>query len=299
MNYIVFDLEWNQPANETEAVTRPIYLAGEIIEIGAVKLNAQFEPIDETRIYVMPKYYTKLHNRVASLTKINNSCLRQNGIPFPQAWEEFRTWCGEDYAFMTWSESDLEAIIENMLIYGMDVSEFPLCYDIQRIFDREIMRDGRRCSLDKAIEILGETGDRAHDALHDARNTVLVCNHLDLDEYLDEYGSQVFAEQPLETVYETPEDAILDTANASFCCPWCGEKITVEGWLPTYGTRFLGMASCEEGDELILYLDLSRSPEGYRAHRVIYEMSDDLWDRYQEKLENTALIPVEQEPAQV
>ena len=41
MNYIVVDLEWNQAMSSKSSVFNklPIHLRGEIIEIGAVKLN--------------------------------------------------------------------------------------------------------------------------------------------------------------------------------------------------------------------------------------------------------------------
>ena len=292
MNYVVFDLEWNQSAGEAEQVTEPCCLAGEIIEIGAVQLNEKFETIDETCIYVMPKFYTHMDSRIAALTKINNSRLQRDGIPFPQAYRQFCDWCGEEYAFMTWSESDMHAMIENLLVHGMDVSEFPVCYDIQRIFDREIMRDNRQCSLDKAIEILGERGDRAHDALHDARNTVLVCNHLDLDVYLEEYGSRVFAEVPDGRVYGSWLEVLQEPCNAEFACPWCGTTGTVEGWLQTRGCNVIGYGVCAEEDEFILCLNIHKSSDGYRVNRMLYEMSDDLWDRYQDKLEGQDLIPL-------
>ena len=37
MNYIIFDLEWNRPADERSTVQDPVHLRGEIVEIGAVK----------------------------------------------------------------------------------------------------------------------------------------------------------------------------------------------------------------------------------------------------------------------
>ena len=33
MNYIIFDLEWNQCGSESEIITEPLCLPGEIIEI--------------------------------------------------------------------------------------------------------------------------------------------------------------------------------------------------------------------------------------------------------------------------
>ena len=297
MNYIVFDLEWNQPVNAAAAVTEPVYLAGEIIEIGAVKLNEKFEALEELRIFVKPAYYTTMHHKVAALTKINNSCLKRNGVPFPEAFASFRRWCGDDFAFMTWSESDLPMLIDNMRLHGMDISELPVCFDVQRIFDREIMRSERQYSLDSAVEILGEQGDRAHDALHDARNTVKVCGHLDLGTYIDEYGSKIFAERPQDRIYETISEILHEDSNAEFSCPWCGEQIRCEGWIQMNGHRFMALGVCPEGDEFILYLNITKCSGGYRLTRMIYEMSDDLWDRYMDKLEAQGLIVCKKQAA--
>lgn len=286
MNYIVFDLEWNQPANETVVVKEPVYLTGEIIEIGAVKLDETFKIVDELRLYVMPKYYTKMHHKIASLTHINDKCLQEKGMPFPEACQTFRQWCGEEYAYMTWSDSDLPVLIDNMLLHSLDVSEIPVCYDIQRVFAREIMRTDRQYSLDAAIEILGEQGDQAHDALHDARNTVKVCDHLDLDTYLEEYGSRVFTEQPSTRVYDSMSEILSDESLREFDCPWCGEPVRCEDFIPMPHHRLMAMGVCAQEDEFILYLEcIPCAGGGFRVSRLFYEMSDDLWDRYQDALE--------------
>ena len=39
MQYVIFDLEWNQPADRSLMVEEPVYLTGELIELGAVKLE--------------------------------------------------------------------------------------------------------------------------------------------------------------------------------------------------------------------------------------------------------------------
>ena len=56
MNYIILDLEWNQAIKKMK-----LYLEGEIIQIGAVKLNEFFEKIETFKIGIAPKYYKKLH----------------------------------------------------------------------------------------------------------------------------------------------------------------------------------------------------------------------------------------------
>ena len=115
MNYIIFDLEWNQAPNEAAVVKEPLYLSGEIIEIGAVKLDDDFRLVDELKLYITPKYYTKLHKQVAALTHIREKDLAEQGLPFPAAFEKFSDWCGEEYTYMTWSMSDLPMLIDNML----------------------------------------------------------------------------------------------------------------------------------------------------------------------------------------
>ncbi|MBQ8236702.1 MAG: exonuclease domain-containing protein [Oscillospiraceae bacterium] len=285
MNYIIFDMEWNQPSDITAMVTEPLPVTGEIIEIGAVKLDDSFKIIGELRLYITPKYYTRMHKRIAALTGIRDKDLMTRGIPFPEAYEKFREFCGKEYGFMTWSMSDVPMLIDNMLLHGIDVSDLPVCYDIQRIFGREIMRSDTRYALDSALAILNEKGDTAHDALNDSRNTAIICSHLDLDEYLEEYGAQVFAGQPLRQVYSDHREALNDPALAEVTCPWCGGRLDMEPWIR--GERcYMSCGTCPEEDEFLIQLAMTRLPSNtYRARRLMYEMSDDLWDIYMDRKE--------------
>lgn len=224
MNYIIFDLEWNQCGSESEILTQPVCLPGEIIEIGAVKLNDAFEKVDELRLLIQPKYYPKLHHRIVSLTGLRDKDLAEKGLPFPQAYEKFMEFCGEEYCFMTWSRSDLPILVDNMLLHGIDISNLPDTYDLQRIFCNEIMRIPRKMALDDALKVLNEKGDIAHDALNDSRNTALVCNHLDLEEYGGEYVSRAFAEAPILTAYESPRAALADEALRQYVLPLVRRK---------------------------------------------------------------------------
>ena len=286
MNYIIFDLEWNQPPVDSAVVKEPVYLEGEIVQIGAVKLDEAFRVVDELRLYIAPKFYPKMHRKIASLTGIHDRDLQRGGLPFPEAFAKFTAWCGEEFAYMTWSLSDLPMLIDNMLLHGMDISDLPVCYDIQRIFGREIMRGDRRYALDHALEILNEQGDRAHDALHDARNTAKVCDHLDLDIYLEEYASKVFAEPGSGQVYGSAAEALGDGRLSRFTCPWCGEAVESEGWIPWGPREFAARAVCPQGDEFLVRLECGRQAAGeYRIRRLFFEMSDDLWALYQDRKE--------------
>lgn len=285
MNYIIFDLEWNQPPTPESAITNPLYLIGEIIQIGAVKLNDTFEIIDELRLFIRPTYYQKLHKQISALTHIRDKDLIDAPY-FPDAYNQFAAWCGEEYSFMTWSMSDMPILIDNMLLHGIDCSRLPLCYDIQRIFGREIYRSTNRCSLDHALEVLNLKGDLAHDALHDARNTAKICGCLDLDQYLSEYAAPAYALPPCSSLYPSVHDALRDEHLKVFPCPFCNAEICCETWVPQDSHTFINYGYCpEEDDEFLLQIHITKCRPGeYRIQRLFYGMSDDLWEIYQDKL---------------
>jgi len=47
MNYIVLDMEWNQPYSKAKKHPRGVELRGDIIQIGAVKLNRRLKKTGE------------------------------------------------------------------------------------------------------------------------------------------------------------------------------------------------------------------------------------------------------------
>ena len=83
MDYIIFDLEWNQPySNDISFMKRTrMPLTGEIIQIGAIKLNDKLEIVDSFTMYVKPKYLLHMHKHVKALTGITNQDLNR-GVPF-------------------------------------------------------------------------------------------------------------------------------------------------------------------------------------------------------------------------
>ena len=94
MNYIVFDLEWNQsPGGKRWSNSR---LPFEIIEIGAVKLNEKKEIVDSFQRLIKPQVYNWIHDSIHEVIHMNYKDL-QNGTVFPQAVTEFIEWCGEEY----------------------------------------------------------------------------------------------------------------------------------------------------------------------------------------------------------
>lgn len=187
MNCIVFDLEWNQPVSTKQRRCTPLFLCGEIIQIGAVKTDENFNVSDTFKITVTPKYYRKMHKHVSMLTGITTDDL-QYGFPFPTAFRHFIKWCGTDFAFFTWGPDDIKILRENMTLHKLNVDLLPETYDVQMIFDTQITKEHRQISLEYAMEKIGKQPLESHDALNDAKNTVSVCRHLDMEKALAEYG---------------------------------------------------------------------------------------------------------------
>jgi len=98
MNYIVLDMEWNQPwpGSPSSRKVLPVAIRGEIIQIGAVRVTEDQEVADEFQVLIKPKYYRHLNRRVSKLTGIKEARLKDEGISFPDAMHQFREWCGED-----------------------------------------------------------------------------------------------------------------------------------------------------------------------------------------------------------
>lgn len=77
MEYIVMDMEWNQALTYSGMVKDPVFLTGEIIQIGAIKLNQALEVLDSFNERIAPQYYTELHPKVAEITKLSNRDLQK------------------------------------------------------------------------------------------------------------------------------------------------------------------------------------------------------------------------------
>lgn len=186
MNYIVLDMEWNQPFYGGKMIRDPFPLYGEIVEIGAVKLNESCHIIDTFKILVTPKYYTKMHKKVSKLTNIKNVDL-QYGFPFDFALKQFKKWCGDEFVFLTWGPDDIGMLKSNIEIHNLSYDWLPKTYDVQMIFGYEIENTHRQISLSKAVEKLNIRGFEAHDALNDARTTAFICHYLNIHKDIENY----------------------------------------------------------------------------------------------------------------
>lgn len=107
MKAVFVDFEMNPIGRDQKEARRTC--KGEIIEIGAVKIDEEGNEISAYKEYVMPEYTTAMNQTCQELTGITMEMLK--GKPhFTEAFDHFLTWCNEgcpnDYEMYAWSEND-------------------------------------------------------------------------------------------------------------------------------------------------------------------------------------------------
>ena len=177
MEYIVFDLEWNQSGSKAGEREE---LPCEIVEIGAVKLDASFQARDEFSVLVRPVVYRELNRRTQELIGLTEEELRE-GRPFREAAERFLDWCGADSMFCTWGDMDLTEFQRNMQFFGVKPRRQGVLkyYDVQKLFAISQREPKEQRSLEYAAQVmeLSEAGP-FHRALSDARYTAEIFRRL-------------------------------------------------------------------------------------------------------------------------
>ena len=303
MNYIVMDMEWNQPwpGSPSSKKVLPVQIRGEIIQIGAVRVTEAGEVADEFQVMIRPKFYRHLNRRVSKLTGIKENRLRDEGVPFPEAMELFRNWCGEDIVFLTWGFDDIGILRENLQLFDMDTAFTDRWYNAQMIFNAQTDGSNSQKALKTAMETLGIEATRpAHDALGDAYHTALICARLDLKRGAMEYDSALRshengfhgAELPgcirREVFRDLPdrETALAAMSGRENKCPVCGRQMLGSRWFAQPGHRYMDLATCPEDGKFLIRVRMSQQPDGLtRVSRLTYEATSEAAETYARRAE--------------
>ncbi len=314
MDYIVLDMEWNQPWPGSPSARKvlPVQIRGEIIQIGAVRITEDRQVADEFQVLIKPKYYRRLNRRVSKLTGIKESQLREQGVSMGEAMARFRAWCGEDATFLTWGFDDITILRENLQLYGIPEHWVSKWYNAQMIFNAQTDGSSAQKALKTAMEIFGIEASRpAHDALGDAYHTALICARLDLQKGVAEYGDALKnhvngfhgAELPgcinrkVFYDYADKRAALSAMAGSENECPTCGRQMLGSRWFAQPGHRYMDLATCPEHGKFLIRVRLSSQPDGtVRVSRLTYEATSEAAAAYARRAEKAE--PEEQRPAQ-
>lgn len=302
MNYVVIDLEWNQAMSSNAAIFNklPIHLRGEIIEIGAVKLDENFRPSEEFTVDVKPIYFKRMHYKVKKLTGFDAERL-SHGIAFEDAFQQFRDWCGDDVTFLTWGYDDQGIMEQNIIIHDLDWDWIHEWINLQLIYNNQTDGDKNQKSLATAMEHFGIEQTRiAHDALGDAYNTALVCTHLDLQSgiaHYDETRRVLFApkgnsgnneNEPIEHIvfpgYYSKSEAFADDGLTEIQCPECSNVMAKTRWINQGDQRYMNIFTCPDHGKYLVRVKFHKmDDDSWCANRLIYEADAKLLDFYKTK----------------
>ncbi len=275
MAYIVLDLEWNQAVTEKVRIvpTIPLYLEGEVIQVGAVRLNSAFGVDDTLKLNIRPQRYTQINPIVTKLTGITQEQM-DAGIDFVQAMEALREWCGSKPVFITWGDDDIRILRQNLALHAMEGRWAGSWYNLQWIYSRQLGEGRPPQSLTKVAALLGlDCEAPAHDALNDARCTALICGKLDMASGLEEYQRARTAARgknirraggvrQLRSGYVDHLEAFADPEVEGFAYPRCGRLLPGTPWALLRKNTYISVRNCEEHGAFCVRLGFSRNGEG-------------------------------------
>ncbi|NOU67931.1 DNA polymerase III [Paenibacillus sp. LMG 31461] len=190
MDYIILDIEFNGRKFASD-------LPMEVIEIGAVRLDASLQQVDEFSALIKPVYFSKLNAFIKKKTGIPQEDIDE-AAGFRKVIADFLAWLGrsEELLLVTWGGEDLKRIVFDTRMHKLDDTYWMAAhyFDLLKGFTRfkKVTND---VSVEAALIDLNIVAEgTAHRALDDAKMTAEVFRsiftELDFDrkqQYVDMY----------------------------------------------------------------------------------------------------------------
>lgn len=119
--FVIFDTEyasWDGFLNETEENKKK----AEIVQIAAIKVNADLSVAEEFNLYIKPHFRPKLTQYFIDLTGITDELLEAKGIGFLEAYEQFKSFVGNLPCYSHgWSLSTDETADGRVMNYNLEM----------------------------------------------------------------------------------------------------------------------------------------------------------------------------------
>lgn len=181
MNYIVYDLEFNQNLQSRTSSDKVSLCPFEIIQIGSLKLDSNYNTIATFNRLVKPSIYSRIDPYVTELTGITTDQLMQEDL-FPHVFQDYIQFIGaEDTSFCLWGVTDMKVLFKNVAYHQLDIKHLPLMYiDIQPYVSAFLnLPKTQLLGLQSATEALRiEMPHPFHNALYDAYYTAEIFKKL-------------------------------------------------------------------------------------------------------------------------
>lgn len=238
MAYVVFDLEYNNmqglfeeldnyvPHNQSNE--RHLY-PNEIIQIGAVKLNDNFEVIGEFNRYIKNYFYKNLNPAITEITGITQSQM-ESGVSFVEAFKEFYKFCKGE-VIMTWGNSDIYELIRNCHMHRLPITVIGKRYlDLQQYVGKKDFED-KVPSLKNALIYFNIESDdeKLHDGLYDAICTAKVLKAVVLKHGNISHFKNTRVLFSSDSIYITNiRVRDIPDEEVTVCCPLCDGEISYD-----------------------------------------------------------------------
>lgn len=308
MNYIVFDLEWNQSNAGASSVEGFPF---EIIEIGAVKLTGNGVLDGEFNELIRPLVYKEMHRITGKIIHLTMEELKFSRT-FPEVAARFERWCGkEEFLYCTWGTLDLMELQRNRKYYHMNpLSDRPMPYlDVQKLFaltfDKNDTR--KRRALQDAVDYLEiEKHVPFHRAFSDAYYTAKVLQvilqenpsaltQVSYDIYCPPVNRESEIKHQFDSYYKYisrvfpgKKELLADREVSSSKCYLCHRNLKKKvKWFSTNNRHYLCLAYCEKHGFLKGKIRVTRAAEGgvfaVKTTKLVdeqtAEMIEEKWDR--------------------
>ncbi len=294
-NLIVIDLEWNQRSYNPDP-----RMSSEIIEIGACRVDRNYQIVDTFSEVIRPRVYKKLERHVKNVTGITEEELDM-GRPFKEVYGRFLEWCGHDLQLITWGTSDFPVLQENAQFHKLPLPFAP-ALDAQMVFSIACLHeDHQQMRLHNALEAMNIEPDvPAHRAVYDAECTARLLEPISrhMSELNDEQKKHIrvlhdreirssLAQPRIEyTRYQSHNLLLKDRTLTAAKCPECHKKMECEMPWFFHNKKYLSLASCEEHGLFFCQMNIRRIPSGtlsmqHKIYLADEEQITDVHEKYE------------------
>ena len=299
---IVFDLEWNQSSyNPNHRIPH------EIIEIGACRVNRNYEVVDTFSALISPRLYKKLDKHIKKVTGITEEELK-GGETFEKVFSDFSAWCGDDVQLVTWGRDDFPVLRRNAAFFQCTMP-FDPPLDAQLIFGGACLGNvHQQMNLHMALEHQQiDIEVPAHRAVYDAQCTAaLLCSIDEAANALEEdkrgmiertiakekrIAASTLISLPTRHAYQT--DALADEKLMSISCPKCGRRTTFDTpWFDSGREKYMALSVCPAHGFAYGQMHFKRGTNGLLiTHQRIYLATKDEVDDVRERYRLYQLTP--------
>lgn len=172
MHFIIFDLEFNQDVSSLKNFDKEkSHYPFEIIQIGAIKLDLEFNTVGTFNRYIRPTFYTRINPFVTELTGITTEQLLIEE-PFPEIFKAYMEFIdGTDAIFCIWGMSDITGLFRNIEYHQLNLRLLPkMVINLQPYVSLRLNLSRKNLlRLQQAVEVLNiPITYTFHNAFHDA-----------------------------------------------------------------------------------------------------------------------------------